>query len=407
VVDLLQHARQNVPGVRKWGTATDDFKDARILRALSADRDAFAAAVRAGKLYRLLWVKFKIIDGCNIRCVMCNHWRRHDYQRNALPTRRMMALADELAELGCRHVNWSGGEPTLRKDLPEIIRRLRERKIGSSLITNGTLLGGDVLDRYLDAGLETVIFSLESGDPAAHDEEVGDEGAWEKLVTAATRFGADKARAPRMQFNTVLTSINTGPGLLKMVPIAARAGVAQIELIPTTISHLTAEERRTLPPSPEQVARFRNEWLPAMFEAGERLGVKIVPRGEPEADQQEEPDLVAIGRPRSEPRHILGYYQDTGRNCYLPFYHTTIDHNGNVTACCKMRSGVGVVGNLADTPLVDVLHGDLAKRLRQLLTSPDKPSECAECTMQIAENQAIDQLLGLGGSEEPAAAVAC
>jgi radical SAM protein with 4Fe4S-binding SPASM domain len=89
----------------------------------------------------------------------------------------------------------------------------------------------------------------------------------------------------------------------------------------------------------------------------------------------------------------MGYYQHPDRACYLPFYHCTIDHNGNVVACCHMREGDGLVGNLLDGPLTDLLASPAATDMRRKLTSAVKPDPCLDCAMQIIENQAIDRLL--------------
>ena len=42
---------------------------------IAADASAFRAAVRAGRPYRPLYVKLKLVWDCNLRCEMCLHWR--------------------------------------------------------------------------------------------------------------------------------------------------------------------------------------------------------------------------------------------------------------------------------------------------------------------------------------------
>jgi hypothetical protein len=58
-----------------------------------------------------------------------------------------------------------------------------------------------------------------------------------------------------------------------------------------------------------------------------------------------------------------------------------------------MREGPGMIGNIRNTPLHEVLDSEAARSLRRRLTTADMPSACGHCAMQIAENQQIDRIL--------------
>jgi MoaA/NifB/PqqE/SkfB family radical SAM enzyme/polysaccharide pyruvyl transferase WcaK-like protein len=90
------------------------------------------------KLVKPVVLQFPVIDICNSKCSMCNIWRNED--DNALSVQEFRSiLSDELySEIAT--VGLNGGEPTLRKDLPDIVAMLIEtlpklETIG--LITNG------------------------------------------------------------------------------------------------------------------------------------------------------------------------------------------------------------------------------------------------------------------------------
>lgn len=366
----------------------------RLVRSLANDREQFIAAVRSGELYRLAWIKFKIIDGCNIKCVMCNHWRREEYLRSFLTHERLLSLGNELAELGTRHVNWSGGEPTLRKDLPEIIGHYRTLGIKCSLITNGTRLTEEYAGRLCEARLDTVLLSLESTNPDVHDKVVGSPDAWRKLIDGVTYLRRSGSHSPSLSFTTVLTSINVGPALPGLVPLASRLGVAQVRFTPVGVSHLKPEERALLP-TPEQIERLRKEYLPEMLEMGRHLGVKVHVDGGDSVGPDETTSTLesnSAARISADGDHAQGYYSNHA--CYLPFYHCLVDWRGHVFACCHMDYD-GFLGSIAETPLIEVLQSDLARRLRHRLTSDDVPPSCQDCVMQIAENQQIDKALSI------------
>ena len=65
---------------------------------------------------------------------------------------------DKVYGSGCRIINFSGGEPTLRSDLEEIISHASSRGFWTSLVTNGSLLNQDRIDRLKEVGLEPATF---------------------------------------------------------------------------------------------------------------------------------------------------------------------------------------------------------------------------------------------------------
>jgi len=363
--------------------ATTDFE------RLSRNRDKFIGAVKSGTFLRLKWIKFKVIDGCNIKCVMCNHWRRDEYLRSFLTTERLMKLGEELAELGTEMVSWSGGEPTLRRDLPEIIGRYRDLGISSTMVSNGTRMTEDFAARLVAAGLQEVALSIESSDAATHDKVVGQEGAWQKLTAGVRHLRRDRRPTPEIIFTSVLSSINMNRDLIGLVPLAASLDVKRVRMAPVYVGHLSEAERSLLP-TPEQIARFENEVLPEMLEAGKKLGIPVSVDGLDRdefgmTEEEQAPRISADGK------HSKGYYET--HTCYLPWYHCTVNWKGDVLACCHI-GGEGILGNIKETSLIDVLHSDQARDFRLSLTSAATlPNSCRECVMSISMNQKIDRVL--------------
>jgi len=83
--------------------------------------------------------------------------------------------------VGVPHVCFTGGEPTLREDLVELVRCAEEQGLVTGLLTNGRRLRErEVLDGLLLAGLDHLQITLASHRPEVHDDIVGREGAWEE-----------------------------------------------------------------------------------------------------------------------------------------------------------------------------------------------------------------------------------
>jgi len=77
-------------------------------------------------------------------------------------------LVHQLADLECRLITLSGGEPTLRPDWPVIARAAIGRGIVVNLVTNGTTMTEGLAGRMADVGLSNVGVSLD-GTPDVHD----------------------------------------------------------------------------------------------------------------------------------------------------------------------------------------------------------------------------------------------
>lgn len=105
------------------------------MRALIGSASRFVAASVLGRP-QLLGVGWAITHRCNSRCAFCSRHSGPD----GLPTETALDVIDQLAELGCRRVHFTGGEPLVRKDLPELLRQVRRDGMTSSVNTNGALL---------------------------------------------------------------------------------------------------------------------------------------------------------------------------------------------------------------------------------------------------------------------------
>ena len=79
----------------------------------------------------------------------------------------MLRRIDLLADLGTTIITLSGGEPTLHPDLDAIIRRIRDRGVMATLITNGYLLTPERIRKLNEAGLDYLQISIDNVLPDA------------------------------------------------------------------------------------------------------------------------------------------------------------------------------------------------------------------------------------------------
>ena len=144
-----------------------------------------------------------------------------------------------LWEAGVPHVCFTGGEPTVREDLVELVRYAEEQGLVTGLLTDGRRLREpEYLDSLLLAGLDHLQITLASHQPEVHDGIVGREGAW-----AETDAGLRNALAGDIYVvvHVVVTPANAD-SVVNTVAYLAELGVPAVALSSPLMA--VAEEER-------------------------------------------------------------------------------------------------------------------------------------------------------------------
>jgi radical SAM protein with 4Fe4S-binding SPASM domain len=106
-------------------------------------------------------VVIEITNKCNLNCKHCGSTKNND----ELSVEAIKTLLSDLNEV--KHISITGGEPTLHKDIVEIVK-LCSAKCNTSIITNATC-SEKLLREIIDAGIDLISFSVD-GLPKTHDE---------------------------------------------------------------------------------------------------------------------------------------------------------------------------------------------------------------------------------------------
>jgi len=162
---------------------------------------------------------------CQNNCHHCYNSRPRDFPE--LSTDGWKVIIDKLYAIGIPHIVFTGGEPTLRYDLEELIRYAENKGQITGLNSNGRRLSDpQYVQSLVDAGLDHVQITLESNDPAIHDQMVGVTGAWQQTVQ-----GIQKALESRLfvMTNTTMLTDNS-PTLSKTLDFLGSLGVPTVGL---------------------------------------------------------------------------------------------------------------------------------------------------------------------------------
>ncbi|MBM4284636.1 MAG: SynChlorMet cassette radical SAM/SPASM protein ScmE [Deltaproteobacteria bacterium] len=115
-------------------------------------------------------VEVAITTRCNLRCAYCSHFTSAADVGHDLPTGEWLEFFAELGRLAVMNITLEGGEPFLRKDLPELIEGIVNHRMRFGVLSNGTLIT-DEMAAFLAATrrCDSVQVSIDGSMPETHD----------------------------------------------------------------------------------------------------------------------------------------------------------------------------------------------------------------------------------------------
>jgi 12,18-didecarboxysiroheme deacetylase len=126
-------------------------------------------------------VVWNVTRRCNLKCVHCYAHAQNIPFDNELSTEEGQELIDDLAEFGSPVMLFSGGEPLVRKDLPQLAAYAVEKGMRAVISTNGTLITPTMARILKEIGLSYVGISLD-GMQEINDRFRGVNGAFESAL---------------------------------------------------------------------------------------------------------------------------------------------------------------------------------------------------------------------------------
>ena len=126
-------------------------------------------------------IVWNITKACNLKCVHCYAHATENSTSDELSTEEGFRLIDDLAAFGSPVLLFSGGEPLVRKDLPELAAYAVEKGMRAVISTNGTLIDRNTARNLKQIGLSYVGISLDGLEPV-NDHFRGVKGAFAKAM---------------------------------------------------------------------------------------------------------------------------------------------------------------------------------------------------------------------------------
>lgn len=288
---------------------------------------------------------------CNNDCAHCYNARERNFPE--LTTEQWFQIIDKLWELGVPHLVFTGGEATLRNDLPELIRHAESNGQITGLNTNARrLMDEKYVQQLVEAGLDHVQVTVESCSEQVHDEMMRAKGAFRQTIA-----GLKNALQNNLYVMTNTTMLRTN-----------------VHTIPDTLDFLADLGVPTI-------------GLNALIYSGNGLTVGTGLR-----ENELQPILDIAQRKTAERGQKLIWYTPTQycqfdptanhlgvKGCTAALYSMCIESNGNVLPC---QSYYQSLGNFLSDPWDSIWNHTLSVRLRERHNLPAKCNGCdllAEC----------------------------
>jgi len=288
---------------------------------------------------------------CNNDCAHCYNPRESQKEQpfatSELSTDQWKQILSSLWRIGIPHIVFTGGEPTLRNDLPELIAYAQALGQVTGLNTNARRLSDDsYVQQLVNSGLDHVQITLESHDPSIHDQMVASKGAWEQTVAGIRNALATKLFV--MTNSTLLVS--NVPSLTQTLDFLAELGVPTVGLNALIYSGRGANVGTGLPESA----------LPPLLEMARE---KIQANGQrliwytPTQYCNFDPVLLELGV----------------KGCTAALYNMCIEPDGSVLPC---QSYYQQLGNILVDPWVSIWNHELAIHIRERKYVPESCTGC-------------------------------
>ncbi len=282
---------------------------------------------------------------CNCDCAHCYNARPRNYPE--MDTAHWQQIIERLWQIGVPHITFTGGEPTMRNDLPELIAYAEAQGQITGLLTNGRRLSdASFLETLIDAGLDHVQITIESHDPAIHDSMMRSPGAWQETV-AGIRNALEQGLY--VMTNTTLLKSNS-PFIANTIDFLADIGVPTIGCNSLIYSGHGASVKTGL----------HETELPALLDLvhertnfhGQRL-VWYTP---------------------TQYCHFDPVQMELGvKGCTAALYNMCVEPDGGVIPC---QSYYHQVGNILEDSWDSIWNHDLCIRLRERKYVPEKCRDC-------------------------------
>ena len=314
----------------------------------------------------------EVTNRCNLLCETCPRTFETLEPPADMSWSLFTRIVDQYPNIA-RVVLHGVGEPMLVKDLPRMIRHLKDRGTYVLFNTNGTLLQQKKFQGLIDCGLDELRVSLDAADRATYLKVRGKD-FFQRIVRDVGKFIAWQrevgATAPRVSL--WLTGLKeTVAQLPDFVRLAAQMGVQEVHLQRLVFDDAGYGMARAESSLFEQTRAEEQAAIEAAQAVGATLGVTL------DASGATEPGLSLKRQAEDQP-------WSTCRRPWSLMYFTA---HGRALPCCiapfsARDYATYTLGDATQQSLREIWNGAAYGSFRDALLSEQPPTACANCGLR-------------------------
>jgi MoaA/NifB/PqqE/SkfB family radical SAM enzyme len=291
---------------------------------------------------------------CNFKCQYCYCWQRTEYPEISI-TEWKNALLSLKDYIGSYTIQFSGGEPFLKKGFPDLLLSCRDNRIDWGVITNGSVFTQKIVEKIVAAEPLNIDVSIDSPENAVNDYVRGAKGSLNIISKGFSRLTKERAK-------------KNGRFIIRVKPTITRQNFRTLPDLVTWAGVHGADFIDFAPVRPEPFwdkTTYSRLWIdkaqnPELNDVIEML-VQMKLNGAPIE--------TPVERLRSYPEHFLGHSVQHGASpCRVGMRDYFIFNTGNVKVCWEYP----VIGNVTTQSAKEIWEGEVARKLRSKTIACDK-----------------------------------
>ncbi len=294
-------------------------------------------------------------ENCNARCLYCPYVRDAvHFETRYAGTAQWQKTLDQIAAFGVRHVRFTGGEPTLRPDLVDLVEHATGLGLQSTIVTNGVRLTPELGAALLRAGLGALTISIDSFDREIFErirnislpKVLAGLDVAEKMYTQSRHFWVG--------VNCVVSNMNIA-SIPRMIEALSARGIP-IQFMP--VHSFAGDENIAFAPDLASMTTFVDT-VKALKTSGRRINNS-------DAYLSGMVEFIRTGR------------LPDGFECSAGYLQVYIDPDLRLRPCCMAPPTC----NLADMPLLDAWHSVELGEARKSI----KNHKCPRCWLMYVDS---------------------
>jgi len=339
MAEITRVAKQVVKGL--------PYLEKELLRRLS---------IQTGRVFAAPMTYYVIFSGrCNLACTFCTIYTQKEPTVSGETMLRLVREARALSRRGF-NISLSGGEPTIYKPLPDVLKLAQELGVNFGFTTNGLAFTPDHVRRLLQFDPFNINISLESVDAAVNESLRPIHDGTRRTLRGIDNLLAEKVRSGSRVSLIVKPTImeqnyRTLPALVRHFGRDSKVQVNFQPFVGAPGDRHWVRDLAALRVVLDELAALQREGYPIIGSQSVFSGFMDYFSNPPQQGHLRHLDL------EGEPR-----------NCDIGLRSMFIYPNGDVHFCDFLGKAIG---NVHGQSLSEIYHGELANRQRRHMISCD------------------------------------